>query len=80
MVGELGDKTLLASMGLGLEYPNCKIALITGAIMGMIVSNSFAILFGKFIANTFSLNVIEVISNILFIIFGLIGFIGLFIA
>ena len=32
MVGELGDKTFLASLGLGFEYPNFKIALIAGAV------------------------------------------------
>ena len=30
MIGELGDKTFLASLGLGLQYPNYRISLIFG--------------------------------------------------
>lgn len=74
-VGELGDKTFLASLGLGIEYPYYKITLISGSICGMVASNSFAILFGKFIGNKIKKNYIELFSNLLFIIFGVIGLI-----
>lgn len=74
-VGELGDKTFLASLGLGIEYPYYKITLICGSICGMVASNSFAILFGKFIGNKIKKNYIELFSNLLFIIFGVIGLI-----
>lgn len=77
-VGELGDKTLLASMGLGIDYSNCKISLILGSICGMVASNSIAIFFGKLLSNKFSDNAIRLFSNIIFITFGIVGFACLF--
>ena len=44
-VGELGDKTFLASIGLGIEYPFFKLPLILGSICGMVTSDSIAIFF-----------------------------------
>lgn len=76
MVGEIGDKTFLASLGMGLQYPNYKFSLIAGSICGMVGSNSIAIFFGKILGNFLKPNLIEFLSNVLFIIFGLIGFIG----
>ena len=73
IIGEIGDKTFLASLGLGVEYSNYKFSLITGSVLGMIISNSTAIIFGKFLEKHFSENFIEILSNIIFIIFGLIG-------
>jgi len=49
MFGELGDKTFLASIGLGVQYPNFKLSLILGAISAMVVCNFIAIIFGKFL-------------------------------
>ena len=72
-IGELGDKTFLASIGLGIEYPSFKIPLICGSVCGMIVSNSIAIFFGKWLGNKVSPSTIETLSNIIFILFGLIG-------
>lgn len=74
-VGELGDKTFLASLGLGIEYPYFKISLILGAICGMVASNSFAILFGKFVGGKVKQEYIQILSNLLFIVFGVAGFI-----
>lgn len=48
-IGELGDKTFLASIGLGLEYPLFKIPLICGSVCGMVTSNSIAIFFRKMV-------------------------------
>ena len=73
VIGEIGDKTFLASIGLGIEYPPYKLSLIAGAILGMIISNSVAILFGKLLENHFSKGFIEVLSNIIFLLFGTIG-------
>ena len=77
-IGELGDKTFLASLGLGISYPSSKLFLIFGAISGMVVSDSFAILFGKFLSSKLSENFLQKLSGVLFIIFGLIGFAKLF--
>ena len=49
-VGEFGDKTFLASIGLGIQYPSYKIMLILGAIFAMVASDLIAILFGKFLS------------------------------
>ena len=76
-IGELGDKTFLASIGLGIQYPLFKIPLICGSICGMVASNSIAIFFGKWLGTKVSPSAIEVLSNIIFILFGLIGFFSL---
>lgn len=75
MLGELGDKTFLASIGFGIQYPNHKIILVLGAILGMVTSNSIAILFGKLLNKYISETVMQKVSGILFLIFGVIGFI-----
>ena len=79
VVGEFGDKTFLASMGLGLQYPNFKLPLILGAIFGMVISDSIALFFAKLISNKIPQNLIELCSNILFILFGGISLIMFFV-
>ena len=74
-IGELGDKTFLSSIGLGIQYPDYKISLIIGSILGMVCSNLLAIIFGKLLSMKLHQNIIEMISNSLFIIFGVIGLI-----
>lgn len=74
-IGELGDKTFLASLGLGISYPDDKIPLILGAILGMVVSDSIAIFLGKFLGNKISERKMQMLSGILFLLF---GFLGLF--
>lgn len=78
VIGEFGDKTFLASLGLGLQYPKCKLFLIMGSIMGMVASNSIALFLGKFLKNKFNSYIVEILSNILFILFGLIGLVSVF--
>lgn len=77
-IGELGDKTFLASIGLGIKYPNSKILLIVGSILGMICSNLIAIILGKFVSKKISEKAISKISGIIFLIFGILGFISWF--
>ena len=72
-IGEIGDKTFLASIGLGIEYPSYKVSLIIGAILGMVVSDCVAIFLGKILSKHISTTVIQRISGTLFIIFGIIG-------
>lgn len=74
LVGELGDKTFLASLSLGFEYPNAKIPLILGSICGMVFSNLIAIFCGRLIGNHLKNGFVEVLSNVSFILFGLLGF------
>ena len=75
-VGELGDKTFLASIGLGIQYPYFKIMLICGAILGMIASDSIAIIFGKLLSKKIPDNIISLCSGLLFLIFGFVGFVN----
>lgn len=75
MVGELGDKTFLASLGFGIQYPSYKLMLILGAILGMIVSDSIAIVSGRFLSKYISEEKMQKLSGILFLIFGIVGFI-----
>lgn len=77
IVGELGDKTFLASIGLGIQYPNFKIPLILGAVSAMVICDFIAILFGKFLNKHISEKMIQKISGILFLIFGFIGFLSM---
>ena len=74
-IGELGDKTFLASIGLGVEYPIYRFSLICGSICGMVASNSIAIFFGKILSSKISSNMLELLSNLIFILFGIIGLI-----
>lgn len=76
-IGELGDKTFLASIGLGIQYPLYKVSLICGAICGMLLSDSIAIFFGKWLGSKISASTIEFLSNIIFLAFGILGIIGL---
>ena len=74
-VGELGDKTFLASIGLGIGYPEYKLALIVGAISGMIVSDCLAIFLGKLLSKKMPTHIIDKLSGLLFLLFGIIGLI-----
>ena len=74
-IGELGDKTFLASIALGVQYPIYRFSLICGSICGMVASNSIAIFFGKLLSTKISSSIIEILSNIIFIVFGIIGLI-----
>lgn len=76
-IGELGDKTFLASIGLGVNYPNFKTSLILGAVLGMIISDCIAIFLGKFLSKKLNTNAINKLSGILFLFFGIMGFIFL---
>ena len=73
LVGEFGDKTFLASLGFGIEYPDYKIMLVIGAILGMVISDSLAIIFGKFLNKYISEEKMKKFSGVLFLIFGLVG-------
>ncbi len=76
-LGEIGDKTWLASIGLGIQYPQNKISLIIGSICGMLSSDSLAIFFGKWLGNKISDKAINILSNLIFIIFGIIGLLSI---
>ncbi|MCI8383596.1 MAG: TMEM165/GDT1 family protein [Clostridia bacterium] len=74
LVGEIGDKTFLASLSLGFEYPHSKFPLILGSVCGMVLSNLIAIVCGRLIGTHLKQGFIDVVSNISFIVFGILGF------
>lgn len=74
IIGEFGDKTFLSSIGLGIQYPYYKISLIIGSVIGMVLSNSLALIFGKLLLSKISEKSIKALSGTLFIIFGILGF------
>lgn len=76
-IGELGDKTELASIALSFKYPDSTIALIFGAIFGMLLANSIGILLGIYMHKRIPKNILNLISNIAFILFGIIGLISI---
>lgn len=76
MIGEIGDKTFLASIGLGIQYPHYKIMLILGAISAMVVCDFIAIIFGRILNKHISEDAMKKLSGLLFLIFGIIGFIS----
>ena len=73
VIGELGDKTFLASLSLGLQYPMAKLSLVLGSIFGMVASNTIALYFGRFLNSMFKPSTIEFLSNSLFVAFGVVG-------
>ena len=77
-IGEFGDKTFLASIGLGIEYSYAKLALIIGAIAGMCASDLIAIILGKFLSTKIPAKGVETLSSILFLLFGIVGFVRFF--
>ncbi len=76
-IGELGDKTFLSSLGLGLQYPDFKLSLIIGCIFGMVASNAFSIVFGKLLMCKLKPETVDFFSNLAFIVFGILGLIFL---
>lgn len=77
-IGELGDKTFLASLGLGIQYPTSKLYLILGAILGMVISDALALMLGKFLSTKVSEKTMNTLSGIIFLLFGVFGFISFF--
>ena len=77
IIGEIGDKTFLASIGLGIQYSNYKLSLILGAIFAMVACDYIAIVLGRFLNKYISEQSMQKLSGILFLIFGFIGFISM---
>ena len=75
LVGEIGDKTFLASLGFGIQYPNYKVMLVVGSILGMIASDSIAIISGKYLSKYVPEEKMQKLSGILFLLFGVLGFV-----
>ena len=79
LFGELGDKTFLASLGLGIQYPSYKLFLVAGAILGMVLSDFIAIILGKYLSSKISDKTMNLVSGLIFLIFGVLGIFSLII-
>lgn len=77
--GEIGDKTFLAALGVGISYPESKFFLVLGAILGMVLSDYLAILLGKFLSSKISPRLMNILSGIVFLLFGALGMVKFFI-
>jgi putative Ca2+/H+ antiporter (TMEM165/GDT1 family) len=75
-IGELGDKTQLIVFNLALEY-NKFYKVGIGATVGFAVIVTIGILFGSLITEFVPLNIISLISGILFIAIGLLELRGI---
>lgn len=76
-IGELGDKTQLSSVALSFIYPNHIIPVILGSILGMVFANAIAIVLGVYLHKNIPKHILNVISNVVFILFGIIGLLTL---
>lgn len=74
-LGELGDKTQLTAMTLGLDSINPLITLL-GTTTGMIAVSSIGILVGKLIGKKIPEVTMKLISSFVFLIFGITGLLG----
>ncbi len=68
-LAELGDKTQLAVLALSSKTRKYG-ELLFGIILAFAVADGLAILLGEFISNMFSFQLINIISGIIFIVFG----------
>lgn len=74
-IAEMGDKTQLASVSLAAGLSN-PIPVLLGAVGGMMIANGIGVFFGTVINKKMSGNTIQMISAVIFIIFGFAGYIS----
>lgn len=68
-LAEMGDKTQLATIALGAQYPSL-LAVTLGTTLGMMVANVPAVLIGEQLARRFPLARMRFIAAALFALFG----------
>ena len=68
-VAELGDKTMIMSLGLATTYE--PVGVFTGAILALIIVNGFGVFAGDKIAKIIPKQTLAYASGILFIIMGI---------
>ncbi len=64
---ELGDKTQIIAMTFATQYR--LVEVIFGVILGVLLNHGLAIILGQFILNFISLNKIQLLSGVIFIVF-----------
>lgn len=75
LLGEIGDKTQLTAMTLAMEATYPAFVLV-GSVTGMLAIGLVGILIGTSLTKRIPSNIIKIISGLVFIIFGLMRFIG----
>lgn len=69
-IAEMGDKTQLATVALGAQYPNVVLVTI-GTTLGMLASNALAIFLGERLLKRIPMRWIRRAASLMFLIFGL---------
>ena len=69
-IAEMGDKTQLATVTLGAESHDL-LQVTIGTTLGMMIANVPALLFGDVILKKIPLNVVRIISSVLFVAYGI---------
>jgi putative Ca2+/H+ antiporter (TMEM165/GDT1 family) len=75
-IAEIGDKTQLATVGLGARYANL-FAVTVGTTIGMMAANVPAVLVGERLATKFPLSRMRFVAAALFALFGVLILLGL---
>lgn len=75
MLGEIGDKTQLTAMTLAMEA-DFPVLVLMGSVTGMLAIGLVGIIIGTSLTKRIPSNIIRIISGLVFIIFGLMRFIG----
>ena len=72
IVGEMGDKTQFAALTMAAQY-NSWVMVLTGAVLGMIVADSFGILVGIFLNRRLPAKRMRYLSAAIFLLFCIVG-------
>lgn len=71
-LAEMGDKTQLATISLAVKYQSI-FSVLLATTLGMVVADSFGIIFAVVMAKHIPKEIIKWISAVIFILFGLVG-------
>lgn len=72
-IGEMGDKTNLSTVALTTQFEQGYIYILLGATLAMVVSNVLSIVIGNIIQKKLNPKILNILSTVLFLIFGIIG-------
>lgn len=70
-LGEMGDKTQLATVALAAEFHNPTLVL-TGTVAGMVAANGLGVLVGDFVGRRLSPRLMRLLAGGVFLLFGFI--------
>ena len=69
-LAEMGDKTQLATIGLGAAWPGQAVAVIMGTTLGMMLANVPVVLLGEKLAEKVKMSSVRFVAAALFAAFG----------